>query len=68
MLEAYKERDNGNYNFSLCLLVGKEFTWHAEGLKENIIEKFSKDTYREWKEVFKKPDGKHRCSLIWQGG
>ncbi len=54
MLEAYKERDNGNYNFSLCVLVGKEFTWHAEGLKENIIEKFGEDTYREWKEVVKK--------------
>ena len=51
LIEAYKERENGRYNFSLGILVGDSCTWHAEGLKENIIERFGEDAYQEWKEL-----------------
>ena len=51
LIEAYKERENGRYNFSLGILVGDSCTWHAEGLKENIIERFGEDAYQEWKEI-----------------
>ncbi len=54
LVEAYKEFESEMYNFHVSICVGDSFTWHAEGIKQNIIEKFDEDTYREWKEVVRK--------------